>query len=150
VDLKLFNGCAIATMIINARLDTYNVEFDVSLDCLVAMKQEENEIRAVMEPFNIAPTVYSNRMIFSNDELISNLVKLNMAQLGKMFPPLKIPIKFDNQINISPHTFKSTEKVNIQLDSPGYMIGLDLGLKEILIFEKRVLVSLVLLEEVKK
>jgi hypothetical protein len=150
VDLKLYNGCAIATMMINARMDTYNVAFDVSLDCLVSMKQEENEIRAVMEPFNIAPSVFSNRIIFSNDELISNLIKLNMAQIGKMFPPIKIPIKFDNQIEIDSHSIKSTEKVNIQLDSPGYKIGLDLGLKEILIFEKKVLVSLVLLEEAGK
>jgi hypothetical protein len=142
VDINLLNGSALAEVMLKAHNDKYNVDVEMKLDCIVTFSLEKNELVTHLEPFNISPAVITRGLLASADELIANLIKINVANLGKNFPPLKYPISFANKVNIQGNTINIKDKINLSIYNPNRTLNYKLKLKEVLIFEGRAFVAL--------
>lgn len=142
IDLTLHNGSAIATLKLDARSEKFNVDVKLTMDCILALEQKEKDITAIIEPFNISPDVDAKGILGGTDEIIANLVKINLAQMGKNFPPIKIPVEFINKFEMNDTNMEIKDKVNLIVKSPKRSINYSLRLKEILIFEGKAFISL--------
>jgi hypothetical protein len=142
VNLILNSGSAIASLGLNAYNKTHNVRVDMTLDCIMTFEIVNNELTTKLEPFNISPSVTAGGILASADEIISNLIKINLANLNKNFPPLKIPINFANNVIISENKTDIRDKVNLSINSPKRSINYNFKIKEVLVFEGRLFISL--------
>lgn len=142
VNLILNNGSAIASLDMIAHNEKHNVDVDLTMDCIMAIEMINNELVLKLEPFNIIPNVTAHGIIASAEEIISNLIKINLGDLSKNFPPLKIPVTFSNQLILQASQVNVQDKINLQIISPQTQIDYKLKLKEVLIFEGRAFVAL--------
>lgn len=142
VSLSLKNGAAILSLNMTAHNSEHNVDVDIATDCLLSLKVSNNELVTQLEPFNIAPTTTSRGILASADELINNLIKINLANLGKTMPQIKIPLDITNNMTIAGTKTQIKDKINLIIKSPTRIIDYKLKLKEVLIFENKAFVAL--------
>lgn len=140
--LTLFNGSAIATLTLLAHNNSYNVDVSLSMDCIVTFKMLKNELEMNLEPFNISPIADAKGLLGGTDEIIENLIKINLANLSKSFPPLKIPLSFTNDFLLEKANINIKDKVNMVVSYNDYPIKYSLKLNEILIFKGKVFVAM--------
>jgi len=133
-------GSCIATINLTAHNYSYNVNVDLTLDCLITLEIINNELVMQFEPYNISPVVTAKGLLSSAEEVIANLIKINLANLNKNFPPVKIPISIKNYVNMQGTQISVTDKVNMLINSPSRNISYALSIKDILIFKEKVLV----------
>ena len=142
IKLNLYGGCAIDSLALDAKNTQHNVDVALSLDCILAFVQGKNDIELQLEPFNISPEVTVKGWLSSADEIIMNLIKINLADIGKNFPPLKIPLTFDNKFNVEESKTVIKDKANIEIIAPKRIVDYRIRLNEALIFEQNVFISL--------
>lgn len=140
--ITLHNGSSIATLTMLAHNNSYNVDVYLSMDCIVAFKLQKNELEMTLEPFNIAPIANAKGLLGGTDEIIENLIKINLANLSKNFPPLKIPLSFSNEFLLPKTNLEIKDKVNMIVSYNDYLIKYNLKLNEILIFRGKVFVAM--------
>ena len=108
--INLFNGSAIVSLDLNAHNLSYDVNLELTLDCIMTIELQKNELIAKLEPYNVAPVVTAGGILSSTEDIIKNLIKKNLAELDKNFPPLKMPVDFSNSMDIAKSTFKVDRK----------------------------------------
>ncbi|MDQ1266139.1 MAG: hypothetical protein QG635_1291 [Bacteroidota bacterium] len=140
--ITLMYGSAIASVDMTAHSESYNVDVDMTLDCLLVLEQSGMELQIKLEPFNISPKVKAGILLSSAEEIISNLIKINVGGLSSNFPPLKVPVDFTNNFKVPESKAIIKDKVNLTLKSPERSISFTMKLKEILIFEGIVFVAM--------
>lgn len=140
--ISLYNGSAIATLTMFAHNTSYNVDVMLSMDCLVTFKMLKNELEMSLEPFNISPIADAKGLLGGTDEIIENLIKINLANLSKNFPPLKIPLSFNNDFLLAKASINIKDKINMNVSYNDYPIKFNLKLDEILIFKDKVFVAM--------
>jgi len=141
-NLSLKNGSAIVSLDLSAHNAKYNVDVDLVLDCIMTLEMTNNELFIKLEPFNISPAVTAAGLLSSTEEIIQNLIKINLANINKNFPPMKIPLEFANAMNVEKSKTVIKDKINMLIISPQRKINYMLKLKEILIFEGSVYVAM--------
>lgn len=142
INLVLFNGSGIATLALLAHNNRYNVDVSLSMDCIVTFRMLKNELEMNLEPFNISPLADAKGLLGGTDEIIENLIKINLANLSKNFPPLKIPLSFSNDFLLQKSNLKIRDKVNMNVSYNDYPIKYNLKLNEILILRGKVFVAM--------
>ena len=142
VTVSLKNGSGIASLGMKAHSEKYSLDLNLTMDCLIALETVNNELVLKLEPFNITPEVTIGGMFSSADEIVSNLIKINLADMGQKFPPLKIPLNFANQLIIQPTKMEIHDKINMLITSPQRNVGYNLKIKEIWIFDSRAFVAM--------
>jgi hypothetical protein len=142
VSLKLNDGSAIASLGMIAHHDPTGIDVDLMMDCLFIMELVNDDLICKLEPYNISPNVSGGGILASADEIVGNLVKINLAGLSKNFPPLKIPVNFQNQLDFPANKMEIKEKVNMIISNPQRMVNYRIKLKEILIFAGKAFVAM--------
>jgi hypothetical protein len=142
VNLKLNDGSAIASLGMIAHHDPTNIDIDLMMDCLFMMELVNDDLICKLEPYNISPVVKGGGILASADEIISNLIKINLASLDKKFPPIKLPVNFQNQLDFPANKMEIKEKVNMIITNPQRIVRYKIKMKEILIFEGKAFVAL--------
>ncbi len=142
VDLKVHNGSSIVSLTLLANSRKYNVDVFLTLDCILSLELNGSDIVLNLEPFNISPDVNAKGILSSADEIIHNLIKINLANIGNSIPKLKIPINIDNSITIPGSRTNIKDKFNLLIVNPNRTLNYKLKIKEILFFEKTAFVAL--------
>lgn len=142
VDLKVHNGSSIVSLTLLANNRKYDVDVFLTLDCILSLELSVSDIVLNLEPFNISPDVSAKGILSSADEIIHNLIKINLANIGNSIPKLKIPINIENSISIPGSRTNIKDKVNLLIVNPNRTLNYKLQLKEILFFEKTAFVGL--------
>jgi hypothetical protein len=140
---KLFMGSADAKLIIEAVNSQYGVKVDLAMNCILSFEQKQEKILIRLEPYDIEPVVKPGGVVSSvADGIISDMVRLNLANVGKQFPDLMVPLDFQNTFTIDKSNITIKDKVNLGLAFPQRKIDYTLKLKEILFFESGIFISM--------
>jgi hypothetical protein len=138
----LLFGSASATMELLAHNDTYNVNVHLLMDCLIVFDVYNQDLVVKVEPYNISPDVKAGGIIGALEGIISNLVKINVGDISKNFPPLKYPVNFINQFTIQKSFVQIKDKLNMNIYNPQKTISYKMKLNDVLINEGTVYVAL--------
>jgi hypothetical protein len=142
INLNLKNGVILVNLGLIANNSKYSADVKLNMDCILALNSKNNEIVGELEPFNISPNVEIKSILSSASEIVENLIKINLGNLSNSFPPLKIPVDFSNSFAIPGSINNIKSAVNLNITNVKRQIDYSLKLKEILIFENGVLISL--------
>lgn len=142
--IRLHPGSALATLRLAVRSETYGVDIDLLMDCLLTFRMDRGELAADFEPFNISPVVSAGGLLASADELIRDLVKVKLARMREELPPMRFPVEFTNQIAIERSRTEVKGKPRLVIDFPRRVINSSVQLREILVFDGSVYLSFAL------
>ena len=142
LDLNLHYGSAIVTASLDAKNSKYGVVVKLNLDLIMTVEIDSNKLYIRLEPFNISPAVSAGGILSATEEIIQNLIKINLADIGKQLPISQIPVDFNNKFQMQDTKMTIKDKINMNIYSPARSIEYKLKLKEILIFESAVFVAL--------
>jgi hypothetical protein len=142
LDLKLNYGSANVALNLDAHNDTYNVNVKLTMDCLLYLETANNQLFIRIEPYNISPAVNAGGLLGATEEIIANLIKINMADIGKQMPPLQVPVDFTNNIILPANNIIVKDKLNMSIQNPKTVINFKLKLKEVIIFNNAVFVAM--------
>lgn len=142
VDVALHNGSAIASLGLDVRNASYNVNVQLVMDCIMSLGMERDELVATLEPFNIAPVVTAGGLLSGAEEIIRDVIKIKLARLRNDFPPVKFPVNFVNIVAMNGSETRLRGKANLLLRNPDRELQYTLSLKEVLFFENQVFVAM--------
>ncbi len=135
-------GSAIISIELEAFNSSHNVTVFLAMDCILAFATDKNEINIRFEPFNIAPVAVTKGLLSSASEIIENLIKINLADLSKKFPPITLPINFKNNFEIKETNTKISDKINLAIKVPERKINYTVSINDIFIFTDNILIAL--------
>ena len=142
INVSIKNGSAIATLSMKVRNEKYNVEVNINTDCLLTFKSTKTDLVAQLEPFNIAPQTDAKGLLSVTEDLINSMIRVNLADLSKKIPEIKIPLNLESQTKIEGSNTIIRNPINISIQNPQRMISYNLNLKDLLFLEGSVLVCL--------
>lgn len=140
IDIKLENAVAFATLDLLAKNKGWGVDVVLKTDCLLEFEIKDNELYVGIEPFNISPVVSSGWALSTFDEVIADIIKVNLGSLRDKFPPIKMPVDFNNSMKLAGVNINIKDKVNLLIQSPDKNIDYTLKLKDIMISSSGVIV----------
>jgi hypothetical protein len=141
VSVTLYNGCALASLSLDALHTGYNVRVDLRMDCLLSLGFEKGELYADLTPFQVSPAVTTGSMLSSVSDIIRDLLEIKLSNLKKEFPPFRFPVDFAKVIALPGGTFPVRDKLTMNIQTPPRELQYTLTLTEILIFERKALLS---------
>lgn len=141
VELDLDFGSAIVSLDMRASHSGYGVDVDLTTDCVMSFEKKDEFLVLRLEPFNISPNVETGVLLAGTKNIIKNLVKVNLAELEKKFPPIKIPLELNSSIDVPANSSSIRDKINLDVEIPARKIEYGFKLKEILILEGRVVAA---------
>ena len=141
VSVRLYNGSALAALSLDALNSTYDVRVDLMMDCLLTFGFERGELFAELTPFQIAPGVSTGALLSSASDIIRDIVEIRLSNLKKEFPPVRFPVDFAKAVPIHGGFFMIRDRMNMNIQTPQRVLQYTLSLKDILIFEKKALLS---------
>ncbi len=142
VSVELNNGSAIASLAIQAYNKFYKVNVNLVMDCLISVEPSGSDLEIKIEPFNISPNVKAGWTPEIFEEIIGDIIKLNLADIGNKLPPLKIPLDIENNFEIKGDDIVVKDKINLLINNPSRTINFKLRLQDVLIFSEAVFLSL--------
>lgn len=142
MSVELHQGSAIATALLDARHSGYSVDVKLNMDCLLTIENEGGKLVTKLEPFNISADVNAAGVLGAAEDIIKNMIKINLAEIGKQLPPNQIPLDFTNKFLVQATNITIKDKLNMLIASPGREIDYALKLKELLIFNNCAFVAL--------
>jgi len=142
VKLSLQNGVAIASIGLLAHNEPHNINVDLMMDCLIMIEPMDIDLALKLEPFNITPVIETKGVYTAAKDIINKLIKLNLGEISKKLPLIKIPVNIENAIEIPGTKTSIKSQINLEIVNPKHNIQYKLGIKEILFFKDKVVVSL--------
>lgn len=142
VKAKVNNGSAIATLELSAHNNKHNVDVNLNMDCLILIVQDKQDLLLQIEPFNIAPTTITRGFYSAVKETINKIIKLNLSNLNKNLPPLKIPLNVQNNLIISGSKNEIKSKLNLTINNPERKIKYNFKIVDIIFFQGRIVIGM--------
>jgi hypothetical protein len=143
-NIKLENGFAIASVDITANSLNYGVDVDLIADCIFSFETVNQELVLHLEPFNITPKVKTSGLLSSADELIKNLIKVNLADLEKKLPEIKIPLVFNESILFKSNSITVKDKINLTVNISESEINYKISIKDVYCFSGLIYITMYL------
>ena len=145
VKAVLYMGSADAQMLIDARNSKYDVDVELQMNCMLSLIPKDSKIYISLEPYDISPYVKPGGIVSSvADDIVSDMIKVNLAGLGKQFPDLQLPLDFTNTFLIDKSETIVRDKLNLSINFPKRTIDYNFKLKEVLVFDTGVFISMAL------
>ncbi|MFC2131131.1 hypothetical protein ACFLSQ_06825 [Bacteroidota bacterium] len=142
IKLELLSGSAIASIRLFAHNDEHNIDLELMLDCFLTIEPADKDLALRLEPFNIMPVLTTRGLYSAAKSTINKMIKLNLADLGKKLPPIKIPVNIENKIPVKGSKTDIKSKINISIVNPDRQLSYKLKIKEILFFENKIFIAL--------
>jgi hypothetical protein len=135
VMMSLRPGAAIATLRLRAHQDTYGVDVDMMLDCIMSYRTMGRELLCVLEPYHIAPAVSTGALLSGVKDVIRDVITIRVASLSRDIPPMKFPLDITSQYAVEGGTVAVRNGINLDLFSPRRLVECELTIKDALIME---------------
>jgi len=144
IQTVLYHGSAIASMQLSVRAEAHKVDVHLIMDCLLAFTPEENALRIEMEPFNVFPAVQASGLLSIAEDIIEDVIRVKLGSLKEQFPPMLLPMTFTDVMPIEGVRSEIRGKVHLVLDSPRRLLGYSLDIRDVLIFDDRLMLTVAL------
>jgi hypothetical protein len=138
----LHHGSASASMKLSVRSEAQNVNVLLIMDCVLAFVPRGNDLLIEMDPFNVQPAVQAPGLLSVAEELIEDVIRVKLGSMKEEFPPVLMPLSFDDVFTIDGAKSEVRSKVNLVLDSPRRMLAYKLRIADLLVFDEMVVLTL--------
>ncbi len=142
IRVTLYNGSAIATINMAAYNHDYDVDVGLLMDCILAFKIDSEKFYAVLEPFNVVPSVRASGIISSFEGIIGDALTMKLSSLSENLPPIQFPVDFNNQFPVQAGTAQVRSGINMDVSTPAQTLLYKLALKEVLIFRGKLFLAM--------
>jgi len=144
MNLTIENGFAIASVDLTVNSLDYGVDVDLIADCILSFETVKQELVLHLEPFNITPKVKASGVLSSADEIIKNLIKINLGDLEKKLPEIKIPLVFNESVKFEKNSITVKDKINLEITIPESEINYKISIKDVYCFSGLVCITMYL------
>ncbi|MCZ7555291.1 MAG: hypothetical protein M5R41_02660 [Bacteroidia bacterium] len=138
----LHHGSATASLKLSVRSETHDVDVSLLMDCVLAFVPQGNELVIEMDPFNVQPAVQAPGLLSVAEEIIEDVIRVKLGTMKDEFPPVRMPLSFDDVFTIDGTRNEVRSKVNIVLDSPRRMLAYKLRITDLLVFDEMVVLAI--------
>jgi hypothetical protein len=142
VIIELQHGSAIASLQLRAHSDSWAVDVDLVMDCIMSLQTVKNELTCVLEPFHISPSVTTGVLLSQMQDIIRDLVTMRVASMGRDLPPVTFPLNIRSQYALEQSAVAIRGPVNLDLFSPKRSIDYTLRIKDVLMLREAVIVGI--------
>lgn len=142
VAAEMHPGSALVTLNLLARNGAYGVDVRLLMDCRLALIPDGDAIVLEIEPYNVTPAATAGGMLSAATELIEDVIRVKLGTMKDQFPPMRLPMGFDDQIAIDGTSSKVKGKPNLVINAPRRIIDYKLRVADVLLFDKVALVGI--------
>jgi hypothetical protein len=111
------------------------------MDCRLALLPDGDALRVEFEPYHVSPDVAAGGLLSAAEDLISDVIRVKLGTLRDQFPPMRLPLGIEDQVQIDGSVTRVQGTPNLVIDTPRRLLTYDLRLRDVLIFDRHVLVS---------
>lgn len=140
--VELFNGSAILSLDLLVHSDKYSTDVELVMDCILSFRIVNDELEALVEPFNISPKVTAEGVLSAFQDILADIIKVRLARLSEDIPPIRFPIDYTSTIPVEAVNVSIRSKVNMSIQSPRRIIISRFVLKEVLVFNRCIVISM--------
>ncbi|MBN1448996.1 MAG: hypothetical protein JXA28_13785 [Bacteroidetes bacterium] len=137
----LHPGSAFVALFLSVRNEGYGVDIRLVMDCILALTPDGDALRVDFEPYNITPDVSAPGLLSAAEDLIADVIRVKMGTLKQQFPPMRMPMGFDEQLAIDGNSSAMRGKLNLVITSPRRLVDYRLRVRDVLMFDHFALVT---------
>jgi hypothetical protein len=141
IDGDLHHGSALVALHLRVRNEGYGVDVRLLMDCRLALLPDGDALRVEFEPYHVSPDVAAGGLLSAAEDLISDVIRVKLGTLRDQFPPMRLPLGIEDQVQIDGSVTRVQGTPNLVIDTPRRLLTYDLRLRDVLIFDRHVLVS---------
>jgi hypothetical protein len=141
VNAEMHPGSALVTLNLRARQEGYGVDVRLLMDCSLALIPDGDALLLEIEPYNVTPAVTAGGVLAAAEELIEDVIRVKFGTMKEQFPPVRLPMGFDDQIAIDGTISRVSGKPNLVITAPRRLVDYRLRIKDVLLFDKVALVG---------
>lgn len=138
----LHHGSATASLRLSVRSEDHDMNVLLLMDCILAFVPNGNELLIEMDPFNVQPAVQAPGLLSVAEELIEDVIRVKLGTMKENFPPVLMPLSFDDVFTIDGSRNEVRSNVNIVLDAPRRMLAYELRVEDLLVFDEMVVLTI--------
>lgn len=137
----LHHGSALVTLHLRVRSDAHGVDVHLIMDTQLALLPDGDALRVEFEPYQVTPDVRAGGLLSAAEDLIADVIRVRLGTLREQFPPLRLPLGIDQQLAVDGSTSRVRGTPNLDVQVPRRLVSYTLQLRDVLIFDRHVLVS---------
>jgi hypothetical protein len=138
--IALSNGSAVASIALRAHSNEYNIDVDLTMDCLLIFTIEADRLAASFEPFNITPDVTAHGLKALAAPIIRDIVAMKISTTA--VPPLELPVDLSGEAVIPALHASVRSGLGMEIAMPAHVLRSSLKIRDVFVLEERVLVLL--------
>ncbi|MDT8323443.1 MAG: hypothetical protein RRA94_04965 [Bacteroidota bacterium] len=137
----LHHGSALVTLHLRVRSEAHGVDVYLMMDTQLALIPDGDALRVEFEPYHVTPDVQAVGLLSAAEDVIADVIRVRLGTLREQFPPLRLPLGIDQQLQIDGNTAHVHGSPNLVVHAPRRLLSYTLQLRDVLIFDRHVLVS---------
>ncbi len=142
VRVSLQDGAAFATIDAHVNARGYGVGIDVVMDAiLVFTLREQGVVEGRFELFNISPKITKEGIFLGNEELLENILRRELAEIGRKLPVFQVPVTMPGIVPIKGTRVEVITRPRFVLTSPNRLARYRLRLVHSLFFDGKALLA---------
>jgi hypothetical protein len=135
VSAELHPGSALVTLNLLSRNEGYGVDVRLLMDCRLALIPDGDALLLEFEPYNVTPAATAGGMLSAATALIEDVIRVKLGTMKQQFPPMRLPMGFDDQIAIDATSSRVNGKPNLVISAPRRLIDYKLRIIDVLLFD---------------
>jgi hypothetical protein len=137
----LHHGSALVTLHLRVRSEAHGVDVYLMMDTQLALIPDGDALRVEFEPYHVTPDVQAGGLLSAAEDVIADVIRVRLGTLREQFPPLRLPLGIDQQLAIDGNSSRVRGTPNLDIHTPRRFLSYTLQLRDVLIFDRHVLVS---------
>ncbi|MFZ1731222.1 MAG: hypothetical protein WBQ23_12840 [Bacteroidota bacterium] len=142
VHAQMYPGSALVTLNLAARNEGYGVDVRLLMDCQLALIPDGDALLMEFEPYNVSPLASAGGLLAPAERLIEDVIRVKLGTMKDQFPPMRLPLGFDDNISIDGTTSKVKGTPNLVITAPRRIVDYKLRITDVLMFDKVALVGI--------
>ncbi|MBE0644780.1 MAG: hypothetical protein IH600_11920, partial [Bacteroidetes bacterium] len=142
VAARMFPGSALVTLNLLARSEGYGVDVRLLMDCQLALIPDGDALLLEIEPYNVTPAASAGGLLAPAERLIEDVIRVKLGTMKEQFPPMRLPLGFDDNISIDGTSSKVKGTPNLVITAPRRIVDYKLRVKDVLLFDRIALVGI--------
>lgn len=142
VQAEMHPGSAIVTLDLLASNADYGVDVRLLMDCGLAFSPEGDELVMEFEPYNVIPAATAGGLLATAERLIEDVIRVRLGSLREQFPPVRLPLGFDDVTTIDGTSNRIQGTPNMHITTPRRLIDYRLRVVDVLLFDRVAVVGI--------
>lgn len=135
LETELHHGSAFVALYLSVRSEGYDVDVGLVMDCILAFTPDDDALRVDFEPYNVSPDVSAPGLLSAAEDIIADVIRVRLGTLKEQFPPIRLPLGFDEQVPVDGTTTRVRGTPNLVITAPRRLVDYRLRIRDVLVFD---------------